>query len=314
MTTQMVQSGKFRIELLRSMMRVRMIEEEIAARYPSQRMRCPVHLSIGQEAVAVGVCAALRKSDSAMGTHRSHAHYLAKGGDLRSMIAELHGNHDGCSSGRGGSMHLIDLDANFLGSTPIVGGSIPVAVGVALNAQLNGRDEVTAIFFGDGATEEGSFFESLNFAAVKKLPIVFICENNLYSVYSALNVRWHSARNNIAIAKGLGSDANMGDGNSVDDVYRLSHAAVESARTGLGPTFLQFSTYRWREHCGPNFDNDLGYRSEAEYRTWQERCPIASYTKELISSSTMDEGSIAEMRSKIAIEISDVFAAVDATK
>ncbi|NDB95899.1 MAG: thiamine pyrophosphate-dependent dehydrogenase E1 component subunit alpha [Verrucomicrobia bacterium] len=171
------------------MLRIRLVEEAIAEAYPRQEMRCPVHLSIGQEAVAAGTAAALARADLAMSGHRSHAHYLAKGGDLRKMIAELMGRQNGCCRGRGGSMHLIDRSVGFMGAVPIVGSTIPIAVGLAFAEKLRGQTRVTAAFLGEAATEEGVFHESANFASLHRLPVLFVCENNLYSVYSPMAVR-----------------------------------------------------------------------------------------------------------------------------
>ena len=170
---------KISLDLFREMLRIRMIEEAIAGRYSEQQMRCPVHLSIGQEAVAVGVCKAILHSDYLISNHRAHAHYLAKGGSLKAMIAEIYGKQTGCCNGRGGSMHLVDQSVGMLGSTPIVGGSIPVAVGLAFATQLQRKEQITIVFFGEGATEEGVFAECLNFPALRKLPILFVCGNNL---------------------------------------------------------------------------------------------------------------------------------------
>src|SRR5579859_6536135 len=180
--------------LYRGLLRLRLVEERIAELYPEQEMRCPVHLSIGQEAVAVGVCDHLEPADQALSGHRSHGHYLAKGGDLRAMLAELYGRETGCARGKGGSMHLVDLEAGFLGATPIVASTIPIAVGVAFAARLRGQPLVTVAFFGEGATEEGVFHEAANFAALHRLAVVFVCENNLYSVYSPLEVRQPAGR------------------------------------------------------------------------------------------------------------------------
>ena len=192
------------LELLRSMTRIRMVEEEIAKRYPEQQMRCPVHLSIGQEAAAVGVCAALQPTDWAFSGHRNHAHYLAKGGNLKAMLAEIYGKATGCCGGKGGSMHLTDQASGFIGATPIVGSTVPIAVGAALTAQREGKGRVVVVFLGDGAMEAGVVHESLNFAALKKLPILFACENNLYSVYSPLDVRQPNQRTISDLAAGHG--------------------------------------------------------------------------------------------------------------
>ena len=199
--------------LYRSMLRVRMIEQAIAAEYSNQEMRCPVHLSIGQEVAAAAVCDVLRQEDWALSSHRSHAHYLAKGGDLNRMIAELYGKATGCSGGFGGSMHLTDLKAGFIGATPIVGSSIPIAVGAALSAKQQGLDKVVVAFFGDGALETGVAHESMNFASVHQLPILFVCENNLYSVYSPLSVRQPPNRPLCELPKahGILSESIIGD-------------------------------------------------------------------------------------------------------
>lgn len=263
------------IQLYRRMLRIRRVEERIADLYPRQQMRCPVHLSIGQEAVAVGVCSVLQPNDYVLSGHRSHSHYLAKGGDLKKMMAELYGKVGGCSKGKGGSMHLVDLDAGFLGATPIVGSTIGIATGAALGVAMKTEARVIVIFFGEGATEEGIFFEAVNFAALKRLPIIFVCENNLYSVYSPMSVRQPAERDNVTIVRGLGVPGVKGDGNDVEVVFRLAREAIELARAGNGPSYLEFATYRWREHCGPNYDNDIGYRTEQEFLQWKKQCPLA---------------------------------------
>lgn len=296
-----------RRELFRQMLRVRAVEETIADRYADQEMRCPVHLSIGQEAVAVGVSAALARTDYCMSTHRGHAHYLAKGGSLRAMIAEIYGKATGCCSGKGGSMHLVDLEANMMGCTPIVGSSLPVAVGLAFATTMRSESRVTAVFFGEGTTEEGVFAESLNFASLKRLPVVFVCENNLYSVYSPMEVRQPAARDRCAIARAHGIATAIGNGNDVDEVYRIARVAVSRARHGDGPSFIEFDTYRWREHCGPNFDNHIGYRTEEEYLAWRARCPIDMYERRLLDESVLTNDSRAAMLAAISAEIDDAF-------
>ena len=289
--------------LFYSMFRVRMIEDRIAALYPEQEMRCPVHLSTGQEAVAAGACACLSRDDYALSSHRSHAHYLAKGGDLKAMMAEIYGKATGCSKGRGGSMHLVDLAAGFLGATPIVGSTIPIAVGAALGSVMRGEKRVTAVFFGDGTTEEGVFHESLNFAVLKALPVVFVCENNLYSVYSPLSVRQPEGRQILRLAEGHGIESHQGDGNDVVGVFEMVERAVGKARQGGGPTFLELATYRWREHCGPDYDNDLGYRTEAEFLAWKERDPISTFRERLVSDGVLRERDIDAMAKRVEAEM-----------
>lgn len=290
------------------MLRVRNIEEAIATRYSEQEMRCPVHLSIGQEAVPVAVCASLEKTDYAMSSHRSHAHYIAKGGSIPKMIAEIYGKETGCCRGKGGSMHLIDREVGFLGATPIVGSTIPIGVGAAMGSVMAGENRVTAVFLGDGAAEEGVFHESVNFAVLKQLPVVFVCENNFYSVYSHLNVRQSEKRQLFEIARGHGLPSEQADGNDYQQVAKLSKEAVDRARTGGGPTFLEFMTYRWREHCGPNFDNTIGYRTEEEYLAWKAKCPLARLEQALKKSGELNDTLIEQMRQRIATEIEAAFA------
>jgi pyruvate dehydrogenase E1 component alpha subunit len=290
-------------KLHRELLRIRMIEERIADIYPEQEMRCPVHLSIGQEAVAVGVCAHLERNDWAMSGHRSHGHYLAKGGHLPSMFAEMYGKVTGCTSGKGGSMHLLDLDAGFLGAVPIVGSTIPIAVGAAWGSRLRGEERVVVTFFGEGATEEGVFHEAINFASLKQLPVVFICENNFYSVYSPLSVRQPGHRQVHEMARGHGVEAHLADGNDMLAVYALAEQAVAKARRGDGPSFLEFTTYRWREHCGPFYDNDIGYRTPDEFNHWKQKDPVEAFDRRLcelgLPMDTLTPPLVAEIAAEI---------------
>lgn len=261
------------LPMMRQMMRIRMVEEAIANHYPDQEMRCPTHLCIGQEAVPVGVSAHLTKHDLVFSGHRSHGHFLAKGGDLKSMMAELYGRATGCAHGKGGSQHLIDLRCGFMGSAPILASTISVGVGAAWGAVLRAESRVVVVYFGDGATEEGTFHEAMNFASLKRLPVIFVCENNLYSVHSALAVR-QPPRSIAAMGSAHGVPAAQGDGNDIRVVYQLAQQAIRRARGGEGPTLLEFMTYRWMEHCGPNEDTELGYRSALELAEWKARDPI----------------------------------------
>lgn len=290
-----------------NMLRIRMIEEKIAQRYSEWEMRCPVHLSIGQEAIACGVCANLKQQDYVMSTHRAHAHYLAKGGSLKNMIAEIYGKATGCSKGKGGSMHLVDLDVGFLGSTPIVGGIIPIATGVAFGITLKNEKQICVVFIGDASTEEGVFSESLNFAALKKLPVLFVCENNFFSVYSPLSVRQPKDRDNVAIAKAYGIYADKDDGNDILDIYKITQKAIQQIQEGNGPAYLEFDTYRWREHCGPNFDNHIGYRTEDEYLSWRKRCPIENFENQLKEEGILTKIGIEQMNTEIESEIEHAF-------
>lgn len=276
-----------RIEsLYRVMLRIRRVEEAIAERYAAQEMRCPVHLSIGQEAVAAGVCAALTQQDGIFSSHRAHAHYLAKGANLTAMLAEIYGLADGCCKGIGGSMHMIDLAAGFLGAVPIVGATVPLAVGAAWAARLRGEDKVIAVFFGEGTFEEGVVHESINFAVLHRLPVLFVCENNLYACYTRLSTR-QPERPIYAVAAACGCKALTADGNDALAVFDAANSAVADLRAGSQPVFLECSTYRWREHCGPNVDDDLGYRPKMEVAEWHDACPVNRLATLL---NTMPEG------------------------
>ena len=254
-----------------------MVEEAIAAEYPKQEMRCPTHLCIGQEAIAVGVCANLQREDIVFSTHRSHGHYLAKGGNLPAMIAELYGKTTGCSRGIGGSQHLIDLSVNFWGSAPIVASTIPVAVGAALSVALKHEKRIVVSFFGDAAIEEGVFAESINFAALKKLPILFICENNMYSTNTPLRER-QPDRPIYKIPQAMGIDSYYEDGNDIGKVYRLSKKVIAHIRQGKGPQFIEFATWRTREHVGPNMDPPA-FRPKKELDFWKNRDPIGQFVR-----------------------------------
>ena len=294
-------------KLFREMLRIRRVEEKIAEVYPEQEMRCPVHLCTGQEAVAVGVCENLNKNDYALSSHRSHGHYLAKGGNLKALLAELYGKETGCSGGKGGSMHLVDLTAGFLGSTPIVGSTIPIGVGAAFGSMLRNENRIVAIFFGDAATEEGVFQESVNFAVLKNLPVVFVCENNLYSVYSPLEVRQPQTRQIYEWVEANDLWCGHGDGNDMEEVWRLSKQAVDHARAGKGPAFLEFATYRWREHCGPYYDNQVGYRTEQEFLEWKERCPVQRLKQRLLDEKILTPQAVTEIEEELAGEIDKAF-------
>lgn len=284
--------------LYAAMLRLRIIEEYIAQIYHLQEMRCPTHLYTGQEAVAVGVCANLRPNDVVFTTHRSHGWYLSKGGDLNRMMAELFGRAAGCSGGWGGSMHLIDVHAGVMGSSAVVGGSLPHAVGSALAFKMQKIDRIAVAGFGDGTAEEGVFHESLNFAALKRLPAVFVCENNLYATQSHIHDR-QSHGDIYRRAEGYGLPGILVDGNDVMAVYEVACEAVRRARAGEGPTLLECRTYRWREHVGPNYDYDLGYRTKQELDEWMARCPIRKLECEEVAAS----GEVEELRVRYTQEI-----------
>lgn len=253
----------------RSLRLIRRVEEEVARIYPSDQIKSPVHLSIGQEAVSVGVCDALRADDVVAPTYRGHAAFLAKGGSLPGLMAELYGKAGGVAGGKGGSMHLIDMKANVLGASAVVGTTIPIAVGYALAAKRAGSDRVVVAFFGDGATEEGVFAESLNFASLHKLPVLFVCENNFYAIHTPVTRRWATQRLCERVET-YGIPAHAVDGADVLELRALTAHLVGRMRGGAGPAFIECRTYRWREHVGPNEDFDAGYRGRADLAPWVE--------------------------------------------
>lgn len=262
-----------RRRLVEGLFLIRRVEERIKAVYHLREMRSPPHLYMGHEAIAVGVCAALRPDDMVFPYYRSHGWYLAKGGDLDALLAELHGRATGCSRGWGGSMHLIDLRAGVYGTSAVVGGTIPHAAGVALALRMLGRNAVAVVSFGDGAAEEGVFHETLNFAALHRLAVVFVCENNLYATNT--HIRERQVQPEIhRHAERFGLPGVLADGNDVVAVYAEARRAVVRARGGGGPTLLEFRTYRYLEHCGVNEDHDLGYRTLDEVRAWRVRDPV----------------------------------------
>ena len=247
--------------LYEELLKIRLIEEEISYRYSEEKMRCPTHIAIGQEAAAVGVCASLNKNDYAVSGHRAHHHYIAKGGNIKKLIAEIYGKETGCSGGKGGSMHLIDTNVGFMGSTAIVAGTIPVGVGLSFSQKLKHSENITCIFFGDAAIEEGVFYESVNFAILKNLPVLFVCENNQFSCFTHLSERQPQNRKIFEMVSGLGIDSSECDGNDVIAVQERTAQLVNKIKKGEGPKFLELHTYRWLEHCGPNYDDELGYRT-----------------------------------------------------
>ena len=290
--------------LFSQMLFIRQVEEAIADRYVDQEMRCPVHLSVGQEAAAVGVCAALDRADRIFSTHRCHAHYLAKGGDLKRMLAEIYGKAAGCCGGRGGSMHLFDVEVGMVASIPIVASSIPLAVGSALSSKIDGDGVVSVAFLGDGSLEEGIFHESANFASLNRLPVVFACENNLYSVYTPLYER-QPERPFSRLAEAHGVVYFDVEGDDVLAVFDAASKAVAHARSASGPVFLNINTYRWREHCGPNYDNDIGYRTEAEFEDWRHRDAVARLRARLVSEGILTAAIETKMVSDFQREIDD---------
>ncbi len=255
---------------------IRHVEAEISKRYSYGKMRCPVHLSIGQEGVPAALSLLINKNDFAVSTHRAHAHYISKGGSIKKMIAEIYGKSTGCSGGKGGSMHLTDKNKGFMGSSSIVGNSIPLGVGLGLSLKLKKLKNISIIFLGDGAIETGAFFESVNFAILKKLPVIFICENNLYSVYTPLKVRQPRNRKIHKMVSGLGINSYNFDGSKPFSFFKKLESIVKKTRLKSEPCFIEFSTYRYLEHCGPFNDDNLNYRSKRELVKWHKKDPYLS--------------------------------------
>lgn len=296
--------------LYRGMLRIRLVEESLVEPILKGAIKCPVHLYSGEEAVAVGICANLKNADYIFGNHRSHGHYLAKGGDLGKMIAEIYGKETGCSRGRGGSMHLIDPENGVLGIVPIVAGTISLALGAALASKIRKDSRVTVSFFGDGATGEGVLYESLNFAALKKLPIIFACENNLYSTHLPISeIRVNENISETAIPFGIKSL--RVDGNNVLDVFEAGQNAVEQCRNGNGPVFIEFLTYRMRGHVGPD-DNIQGFhidfRPKNEIESWKEKDPIKMLEKVIYDRKLFDKNQISLIAEEIKNEVEDAMA------
>jgi acetoin:2,6-dichlorophenolindophenol oxidoreductase subunit alpha len=290
------------------MVRIRLFEERVARLVEGSEIRTPCHLYIGQEAIAAGVCAALDARDYVWGGHRSHGHYLAKGGDLSAMMAEIFGRTTGCSGGRGGSMHLVAPEVGILGTVPLVAATIPLAVGAAMAAKLRSDRRVSVAFFGDGATEEGHFHESLNLASLYRLPAIFVCENNFYASHMGLFER-RVADNIVSAADTAGAVGCRLDGNDVEAVFAAARDAVERARSGGGPTLLECRTYRWRGHVGPSWDMDVGVQRKDELPEWLPKDPIARTRRRLLDAGlSEDECQALEREAAREIETAVAFA------
>lgn len=295
-----------RRSLFFDMLRIRKLQHKIEQHYHEDEMKTPVHLCIGQEAIAVGVCAHLGREDYINSSHRSHGHYLAKGGDLKALVAELFCRQTGCSKGRGGSMHLVDVAVGHYGSSSIVGGGIPIGTGMALALKMQGKRQVSVVFFGDGAADEGVLYESCNFAMLKRLPVIFILENNQFSVCSHVSARqagdnvFHGVSPELMFTRII-------DGNDVSAVYETAGQAVSRARSGAGPAFIECRTYRVREHAGCDSPENKGYRTCEEVEAWRDRCPLDSFRQQLLAAGVLRDDDIAAMERKIEAEIAEAF-------
>ena len=305
-------SNSFLIELYRAMIEIRLCEESFVDPILNGEVRCPVHLCSGEEAIAVGVCAALEDTDYVFGNHRSHGHFIAKGGKINEMVAEIYGKETGCSRGRGGSMHLIDPDVGMLGAAPIVAGTISLALGAALASHIRKERRVSVSFFGDGATNEGVLYESMNFAALKKLPILFVCENNFYATHMPVS-ECRPDCDIVDIAKPFGIPSARIDGNDVLEVYDTTVKAVELCKNGQGPFFIEALTYRLRGHVGPD-DNIQGthtdIRPQEEVDMWKKKDPIDNFEKQLLDNGVLSESEVSEIKNEInqAVMNAHVFA------
>lgn len=297
--------GEFLSALHRDLLKVRVAEETLAQRYRQQEMRTPAHFGIGQEAVAVGVCHALRADDVVFSHHRGHNHFLARGGEVYALAAELYGRADGCSGGRGGSVHLTAPDKGFIATSAILGETVAAAVGAALAFRMDKTDRVSVTFFGEGTMDEGIFYEALNFAAIKKLPVLFACENNLYATESPMHVRQAAGSDLCERVRAFKVAASRVDGNDVLEVYRAAQNAVKILRAGDGPYFLECMTYRWLEHVGPFFDHELkrDYRSREELDRWIERCPIKRSGERLVAQGLATAETLAAWRGAIQADV-----------
>ena len=277
-----------RVQMFANLQLIRSIELLISDKYEEQIFRCPVHLSIGQEAIAVGVSMHLTVNDKVVSTHRSHAHYIAKGGDVFRMLSELIGSPLGCCKGRGGSMHIFDNSVGFMASVPIVGSSLPIAIGLALaEKNLNSKNLVVA-FIGDAALETGAFYESLNLAALKELPLLIVLEDNGYSTFSNKSVRWPASKNVRETIQGMGVSYLHGNGDDVEEIYKNVSNIITRVRSN-NPILIHLETFRRYEHCGPNLDDKLGYRSKTEIESYLERDPLKILGHKLVDSGVVSK-------------------------
>ncbi|MFI5353231.1 MAG: thiamine pyrophosphate-dependent dehydrogenase E1 component subunit alpha [Candidatus Binatales bacterium] len=297
------------LSMYRTMVTIRRFEETLRDLFFQGQIPGFVHVSIGEEAVPTGVCSVLTNKDYITTTHRGHGHMLAKGGKPKQMMAEMFGKRTGYCKGKGGSMHIVDFSLGILGANGIVGAGLPIATGSALAAVVTGRDDVTACFFGDGASNEGTFHESLNLAAVWKLPVVFVCENNGFGEFTPMQTV--TAVKDIAVrASAYGIPGQIVDGNDVFEVYRYASEAVARARAGHGPTLLECKTYRWEGHMvGEQAILGHGsYRAESEIEEWKKRCPILRFEKFVLEGGKVSGAELERIRTETAAELKEAIA------
>lgn len=295
------------VALYRLMLKIRLAEERVADLYPTDKIQSPVHLSVGQEAVSAGTCLALKPQDRLYSTYRGHGLYIAKGGDLGRMFAELYGKDTGCTRGKGGSMHLVAPNKGLMGCSAIVASTIPVAVGDALASHMQGRPRLVVSVFGDGAIDEGVFFESVNFALLKNLPVLFVLENNNYAIHSKVADR-HRQPELFRIGEGLGLPGRRHDGNDAGEVYRAVRSAAGRIRAGGRPELLELMTHRWREHVGPKTDYEEAYHDPADREKSLKEDPLARARKELKTRWGVPEGQFARWERSALREIAKAVA------
>ena len=295
-------SKKQIMDFYRTMLKIRLFEERIVYMYARGEVPGLAHLSIGQEACAVGTCASLRPDDYISSTHRGHGHVIAKGADINPMMAELFGKIDGYCKGKGGSMHIADMNIGILGANGIVGAGLPIATGAALSAKLRGTDQVTVCFFGDDATNIGAFHESLNLAAVMRLPVIFLCENNLYGL--SVHQSKHQPITDISIrATSYDMPGVTIDGNDVFAVYEAATKAVRRARSGEGPTLIEAKTYRWRGHHEGDPNAGERYRTKEEIEKWKKLCPIHRLAEKIVLDNIATAQAIEKIEKEVTQEI-----------
>jgi pyruvate dehydrogenase E1 component alpha subunit len=295
-----------RVQMFANLQLIRSIELLISEKYEEQIFRCPVHLSIGQEAIAVGVSMHLTVNDKVVSTHRSHAHYIAKGGDVFRMLSELIGSPLGCCKGRGGSMHIFDNSVGFMASVPIVGSSLPIAIGLALAEKNLNSKNLAVAFIGDAALETGAFYESLNLAALKELPLLIVLEDNGYSTFSNKSVRWPASKNVRETIQGMGVSYLHGNGDDVEEIYKNVSNIITRVRSN-NPILIHLETFRRYEHCGPNLDDKLGYRSKTEIESYLERDPLKILGHKLVDSGVVSKKILKDLVDQINDYVQESF-------
>jgi pyruvate dehydrogenase E1 component alpha subunit len=289
-------------KLYKIMLRIRLVESAIIKEYPLNEIRTPVHLCVGQEAIAAGISVNLGKDDYIISNHRCHGHCIAKGMNLENFFKELYGKEGGVTGGRGGSMHLCDDAIGILGTSSIVAGGIPIGAGVALKQKIKNEKNITVIYFGDGAVDEGVFWETINFSVLRKLPVLFVMEDNKYASQTSTEER-HSYKDITEIIKNFGSPVYKVDGNDVVEVYKISNEIIDSIRNGEGPYFMYCPTYRWMGHVGCIDDTYTGYRSADELEKWKRKCPLNSLENNILKEDSLNGKELLKIKEDTEKEI-----------